>query len=88
MKRIRKSTEKEAVIPLPRKKIHNGIKEKLILAVQTVSQVEQAKLRSAEWHTPSVTLSLRDRASQLILSDDQMTCIGVEVQKCTFIDSN
>jgi hypothetical protein len=85
MKRTRKpAAEKDIIIPVPRKKVNNGVKEKVVVVVQTVTEAEQAKLRSAEWHAPSVTLSLRDRASQLLLSEDQMTCTGVEVKKSTF----
>ena len=78
MKRIRKPTGKEfPSAVLPRRKVHH--KEKATAqAVQSIQVIEPV-IQSLEWHAPSVTLSLRDRASQLILSEDQMTCKGVEV---------
>jgi hypothetical protein len=85
MKRTRKpAAEKDIIVTVPRKKVNNGVKEKAVLIVQTVTEAEQAKFCSVEWHAPSVTLSLRDRASQLLLSEDQMTCNGVEVMESTF----
>ena len=84
MKRIRKPIDKEihsAVGHTTRRKVHhNTSKEKsAVQAFQSQSLID-VHSQSIEWHAPSVTLSLRDRASQLILSDDQMTCKGVEVK--------
>ena len=79
MKRIRKPTDKEfhSSLVQPRRKIHHPAKERSAQVVQKALPVE--RIQPVEWHAPSVTLSLRDRASQLILSEDQMTCKGVEV---------
>lgn len=82
MKRIRKPTDKEihsAALP-KRRGAQNSQKEKTAaLIVSGTSQIESKNVL-VEWHAPSVTLSSRDRASQLILSENQMSCEGVEVR--------
>lgn len=81
MKRIRKPTDKEFHSAVaPRRKVHHTVyKEKSAAQLVQSAQAIELANQSFEWHAPSVTLSLRDRASQLILSEDQMTCKGVEV---------
>ena len=82
MKRIRKPTDKEihSAVPPRRRTAQNLQNEKTpSLAVVGTLPVE-SKNALIEWHAPSVTLSSRDRASQLILSENQMSCKGVEVR--------
>jgi hypothetical protein len=90
MKRIRKPTDKEihsAVLP-KRRTGQNPQKEKTpALAVPGTLEVE-SKNALIEWHAPSVTLSSRDRASQLILSENQMSCKGVEVRSRNLLHVN
>jgi cell division protein FtsL len=92
MKRIRKPTDKEihSAEQHQRKKVnHNSKKEKAsLLTAQNAVLLEPVKIVSIDWQAPSVTLSLRDRASQLLLSDDQMTCKGVEVSDYIMYDNS
>lgn len=62
-----------------RKVTSNNHREKQAVVVAPVTLIAEPRNISIEWHAPSVTLSLRDRASQLTLSEDQMTCRGAEV---------
>lgn len=79
MKRIRKRTDKEFHVAAPvRRKVNNiSLKERPV--VIPIVQPPEPRSLTVEWYAPSVTLSSRDRASQLILSEDQMSCKGVEV---------
>ena len=85
MKRIRKPIDKEiqnAVVQTTRRKVsHSTSRDKASVQHVQSAQLIEVLTHSIEWQAPSVTLSSRDRASQLILSEDQMTCKGVEVQK-------
>ena len=82
MKRIRKPTDKEihSVAPVRRKVNNTNQREKQAAVVVPVTLSAEPRNLSIEWHAPSVTLSLRDRASQLTLSEDQMSCRGAEVR--------
>lgn len=81
MKRIRKPTDKEihSVAPVRRKVSNNNQREKQAAIVAPAPTSVEPRNVAIEWHAPSVTLSLRDRASQLTLSEDQMSCRGAEV---------
>jgi hypothetical protein len=81
MKRIRKPTDKEihSVAPVRRKVNNNNQREKQAAVLAPVTLSAEPRNLPIEWHAPSVTLSLRDRASQLALSEDQMSCRGAEV---------
>lgn len=63
------------------KKTYNKRKSK---EIEVESQaVKQEKLEeSVELMLPNVALSTRDKATQLTLSEDQLTCIGTEVGIC------
>ena len=90
MKRIRKPTDKEIhSAALPRRRTgQNSHKEKTTpLAVPGTLRVESKNIL-IEWHAPSVTLSSRDRASQLMLSENQMSCEGVEVRSWILLHVN
>ena len=83
MKRIRRPTEKEMqLVPPPtrRRTTQNSQKEKATASAVSGPSLIESKNVLLEWHAPSVTLSSRDRASQLILSENQMSCEGVEVR--------
>ena len=95
MKRTRKPTDKEFFsgkayqqqLPAKKKPATTNQKEKQAAAASAVAaslalqQAHQEQLKSyiTDWHVPSVTLSIRDKAPQLMLSEDQMTCKGAEV---------
>jgi hypothetical protein len=97
MKRVRKPTDKEFFTTSntkasgkssqqpAKKKPNTNQKEKQAAAAASLAlqQAHQEQLKNyvTDWHVPSVTLSIRDKAPQLTLSEDQMTCKGVKVSR-------
>jgi hypothetical protein len=86
-KRVRKPTEKLTQLQqerdddvqqhhVPKKRNVGSSQVRLSsVAISDKIQVER-KTQIVDWHPPSVTLSMRDKAPQLILSEDHMICKG------------